>query len=551
MNTKFYDVSGHHSGASADAADIEHTVDLQIAKRQGEGPMRDAALEYAQRGWWVFPAPPGQKKSYKSEEHSGAKWGKTTDPEEIRRDFRKWPDANVAIVTGAASGIFVLEADTIDGHGVDGLASIRALETEHGPLPETLMAVSPSGSVHRYFKHPSAGLKVWSRSGKIAPGVDVKGDGGMVIAPPSVKPGAGRYRWLNDLPIADPPAWLIERVTDENKAKKQTARSSVGGQARTLDPFEVYDAGHSRADVNLDEIEAALMVIPNHAGVIWEEWNRIAMALFDATGSSHAGFELFDRWSQKYPGYNADDTAAKWEVLKGCPPTEIGVGTIFYLADQASPTWRADYRLSSIRADAIRIDKPDKLDLIEQAIDLFDIAQPLRGTPAEKYLRSLGLTVPDTAHEVLRFHPSCPFGDRNLPCLIAYVQDGLTNEPAGAHLTALSPDAIVLGLPGALGCKTIGSIDCYSVIKLGGDPHAFGELTIAATIEAALAAMMLGFGSAWSVLSVQGIAEFPKPRFHNIKRLSVIVDSNEAVEAAAKCKARWGSVVRVAPVAWQ
>jgi len=109
----------------------------------------------------------------------------------------------------------------------------------------------------------------------------------------------------------------------------------------------------------------------------------------------------------------------------------------------------------------------------------------------------------------------------------------------------------VLGLPGALGCKTIGSIDCYSVIKLGGDPHAFGELTIAATIEAALAAMMLGFGSAWSVLSVQGIAEFPKPRFHNIKRLSVIVDSNEAVEAAAKCKARWGSVVRVAPVAWQ
>ena len=150
-------------------------------------------------------------------------------------------------------------------------------------------------------------------------------------------------------------------------------------------------------------------------------------------------------------------------------------------------------------------------------------------------------------------HPHYRFGDLASPCLVAYVQDSLTNEPAGVHLTSLNPDAIVLGLPGSTGCTTIGSIDCYSVIKLGGDPHAFGELTIAATIEAALAAMMSGFGPAWSVISVQGIAAFPKPRFHNIKRLTVIVDSDEAIEAAAKCKARWGNVVRfaVAPVVGQ
>jgi hypothetical protein len=126
------------------------------------------------------------------------------------------------------------------------------------------------------------------------------------------------------------------------------------------------------------------------------------------------------------------------------------------------------------------------------------------------------------------------------------VQDSLTNEPAGVHLTALNPDAIALCLPGATRCRTIGSIDCYSVIKLGGDPHSFGELTIAASIEAALAAMMFGFGPAWSVLSVQGIADFPKPRFRIIERLTVIVDSDEAIEAAAKCKARWGNVARIA-----
>jgi hypothetical protein len=164
----------------------------------------------------------------------------------------------------------------------------------------------------------------------------------------------------------------------------------------------------------------------------------------------------------------------------------------------------------------------------------------LRGSLAEKYLASLGVTVPDAAHEVLRFHPSFPFGDLNLPCLVAYVQDGLTNEPAGVHLTALGPDATVIER------KTIGSIDCYSAIKLGSEPQDRGELTIAASIEAALAAMTFGFKPAWSVLSVNGIADFPRPRFHLIERLTVIVDSDDAIEAAARCKTRWGNVVRMA-----
>ena len=71
------------------------------------------------------------------------------------------------------------------------------------------MAESPSGSVHRYYRHPGNGIRITSRSGALARGVDVKGDGGMVIAPPS-KRGDGHYRWLNNLPIADTPDWLLE-----------------------------------------------------------------------------------------------------------------------------------------------------------------------------------------------------------------------------------------------------------------------------------------------------------------------------------------------------
>jgi hypothetical protein len=488
-------------------------------------------------GWEVFPAAPGQKKSHKSQEHSGAKWGKTIDPEEIRKDFRKWPDANVAIVTGATSGIFVVEADTIEGHDVDGLASIKALETKHGPFPETRMAVSPSGSIHRYFRHPGADTYIKNSTSELAPGVDVRGDGGMVIAPPSIKPGAGEYRWLNDLPVAHAPAWLIE-ATSKKEVKKSSSRAPGEAPAQAKRKFERHHDGKAIGD--LEEIKAALMAIPNNAGVNWAEWNRIGMAVFAATHGSAAGLAMFDRWSQKYPGYDPDDTDAKWRALENCPPTEIGAGTLFYLADQASTTWRSDYRLVSIGFDAVRVDKNSgEVDLIEQAIGLFDTAQPLRGSLAEKYLAGLALTVPEAAHEVLRFHPSCPFGDFNLPCLIAYVQDGLTNEPAAVHLTALSLDATVIER------KTIGLIDSCSVIKLGGERDASGELTIATSIEAALAAMMFGLKPAWSVLSVDGIASFPKPRYHDIKQLTVIVDCEDGIKAANKCTKVWGGLVRI------
>ena len=73
------------------------------------------------------------------------------------------------------------------------------------------MAESPSGSIHRYYQHPGRGIWVKSTDNEIAPGVDIKGDGGMVVAPPSVR-SDGTYKWLNNEPIAKAPDWLIELV---------------------------------------------------------------------------------------------------------------------------------------------------------------------------------------------------------------------------------------------------------------------------------------------------------------------------------------------------
>jgi hypothetical protein len=272
------------------------------------------ALTYVVKGWHVFPAPTGEKKSLKSAKFSdGRPWGATTDAEEVRRDFERWPEANVGIVTGPKSGIFVVECDTVEGHDVDGIASLEMIVAKHGTLPDTLMAESPSGSLHHYFKYPD-GMRITNSASKIAPGIDVRGDGGMVVAPPSVKPGVGSYRWMNDNAITDAPEWLIT-LCQEEPAK------------RSQEPEQSQTAEHA-------EVAAALAVIPSDDENIWFE---VGCALHSALGDS--GRSLFIEWSAKSEKYEVGECEQKWDHCKTI--TRYNVGTIFFYADEALPGWRA------------------------------------------------------------------------------------------------------------------------------------------------------------------------------------------------------------------
>jgi hypothetical protein len=197
-----------------------------------------AALTYAARGLSVFPACAAVKKSHKSAEHSnGAKWGAISDPAEIRRDFTHWPNARIGIPTGAVNRIVVIETDTPQGHGINGAAALAKLEAEHSALPDTLAACSPSGSLHRYFRHPGPGIKIKSTASVIGAGIDVRGDGGMVIAPPSVNLDGRRYRWINKLPIAAMPAWLVKITREKPPSISQRAVAAI---ARPFDGPSSY-----------------------------------------------------------------------------------------------------------------------------------------------------------------------------------------------------------------------------------------------------------------------------------------------------------------------
>lgn len=187
--------------------------------------------------------------------------------------------------------------------------------------------------------------------------------------------------------------------------------------------------------------------------------------------------------------------------------------------------------LRIVRDDAA--DDADELRRIEQAMGIWCGVRPLRGSLAEKYLKSRSLEVPDEALDVLGCHHACPWERSTVPALVALVRDIITGEAVGVHRTALSADGRKLGRM-VLGPKAGGAI------KLSGESLITTELTIAEGIETALSAMMYGLRPAWSVIDAGGIARFPV--LPHIERLTIIVDndaSGTGQKATAECRARW------------
>jgi putative DNA primase/helicase len=123
---------------------------------------------------------------------------------------------------------------------------------------------------------------------------------------------------------------------------------------------------------------------------------------------------------------------------------------------------------------------------------LWKEATSAAGTLAEQYLKSRSLTLPERADEVLRFHPSCPFGSVRHPCMVALYRDIQTNEPKAIHRTALTADGRKIDRK-ALGPKG----GC--AIKLSADDDVMAGLTIAEGIETALAGMAINFRPAWAL----------------------------------------------------
>jgi len=166
------------------------------------------ALWYAKLGFRVLPVKEQGKEPLIADWPNKA----TTDEATIRGWWAKWPNANIGIATGRyGDGYFcVLDFDPRNGGGWYG---------EAGPetLPPTWVVHTGGGGRHYYYKTPYP-----LRGRKLKDGVDLKGEGGYVVAPPSIHPEGGAYVWEvgagpGDIPIGEVPEWVLSDVRAAEK----------------------------------------------------------------------------------------------------------------------------------------------------------------------------------------------------------------------------------------------------------------------------------------------------------------------------------------------
>ncbi|HEX8559639.1 MAG TPA: bifunctional DNA primase/polymerase [Pyrinomonadaceae bacterium] len=182
----------------------------------------EAALAYARRGWPVFPLhhPDPHRgcscidalKCRSPGKHPRTRKGlkdATTDPAQIRRWWEQYPLANVGLAMGRKSGLVAVDVDPRAG----GDASLCELIERYGELPNTLEVVTGGGGAHIFFSHPGVTFK--NSASVLGEGLDVKTDGGYVVAAPSLHASGRRYEWRARRSPAHLPGWLLKLLTAE------------------------------------------------------------------------------------------------------------------------------------------------------------------------------------------------------------------------------------------------------------------------------------------------------------------------------------------------
>jgi Bifunctional DNA primase/polymerase, N-terminal len=239
----------------------------RLGERGPGGEILAAALQYAAHGWAVFPVHGivGRRCSCGASECSSP--GKhpltrrgvkdaSSDARIISGWWRSWPGANVALATGSASGVVVIDVDPPHGD-----ISLDRLTDAGYELPQTLAVRTGSGGLHLYYATPDFALG--NSAGRLAgislelPGVDLRADGGYVVAPPSVHVSGLRYAWIADEAELSPaPAWLTpaehipvtEPAAIEVEAQGSTTaygRAALAGELEELGRAPVGTRNHT------------------------------------------------------------------------------------------------------------------------------------------------------------------------------------------------------------------------------------------------------------------------------------------------------------------
>jgi bifunctional DNA primase/polymerase-like protein len=165
--------------------------------------LRTSALSYAAAGWPIFPVAENRNAPPCIE-----RWQEraTTEPATICEWWSRWPRANIGLYCG--DRLFVLDVDPRH----DGKGSLDKLIAGHGPLPRTVVSITPGGGWHVYFRGTRPRISI--SAGRLGPGLDVRTSRGYIVLPPSIRRD-GAYRWAkgrgpDDVGMASTPEWLLD-----------------------------------------------------------------------------------------------------------------------------------------------------------------------------------------------------------------------------------------------------------------------------------------------------------------------------------------------------
>jgi Bifunctional DNA primase/polymerase, N-terminal len=185
------------------------------------GPFARAAGWYASKAFLVFPLAPGSKKPMSG---SAGFYEAATDATQIAEWVREFPAANIGIRCGAESNLCVVDIDPEK----DGFETEAALRAEGKIFPGDAVTHTRSGGRHIWLAYHPA---LWEGTDRIGPGIDIRTDGGYIVAPPSIV-APGEYTWLTRKALPEVPAWLIGqqiqlRAEREQRDRERQARQIV------------------------------------------------------------------------------------------------------------------------------------------------------------------------------------------------------------------------------------------------------------------------------------------------------------------------------------
>jgi hypothetical protein len=287
------------------------------------------ALQLAAAGIDIFPARvfrDGQSSKWQKQPLV-KRWQKaaTTDWVQIRGWFETHTYAVPGIELGRA-GLIVIDADRHGGP--DGVAALEELSAKHGGLPAGPVTITAGGGIHRIFRQP-IGETLGNRRGSLPAGIDVRGAGGWIVAPGSVRPDGAMWAaaegtallaeafQAGTIPII--PDWITALIL----GKGSQSSSEGTGANSTSSPPEWSEAEEAR-------IESALDCIPADDR---EVWLRVGMALH-STGWGDRARALWEKWAKKSAKYDSKQQDKAWDSF-GRPDYKgplATLGTLFHLA---------------------------------------------------------------------------------------------------------------------------------------------------------------------------------------------------------------------------